>query len=286
MALESLKKRAEALRTNQPVGQEAEYEMERQNYPLADEVGLIHPLNKSSILLRDSGAIDLFMVPDMGMRMDPDVRSQTHFVPRMQYFGNEWSALIQELFAVEVKEDAYFKTRRMFAKFRETLKTKVRDLWEALVRDKIAIYGRYFWGILTKQFYVKAGKRIILEAPEIQIRTPISKIGVQGHYLDDKVLYTEEMYKDILKIEKHLESLQVWLQGHTHTGNLGAPTSQPLSSPPSAPDLNDYTDPVTKPWPDPGEPVPEEVQDDIGRFQNETWDYLTEGNWEGDDSGS
>ena len=247
MALESLKKRAEALRTNQPVGQEAEYEMERQNYPLADEVGLIHPLNKSSILLRDSGAIDLFMVPDMGMRMDPDVRSQTHFVPRMQYFGNEWSALIQELFAVEVKEDAYFKTRRMFAKFRETLKTKVRDLWEALVRDKIAIYGRYFWGILTKQFYVKAGKRIILEAPEIQIRTPISKIGVQGHYLDDKVLYTEEMYKDILKIEKHLESLQVWLQGHTHTGNLGAPTSQPLSSPLLHLILNDYTDPVTKP---------------------------------------
>lgn len=220
--LSELKERIRALTRPSSPAADMEAEARRQNYPRADEVGIVHPDNHSGILVRDTGTVDIFAVPHLGLRLDPNTQSLSIFSTKVQEIGDQWAGIFKETFALDAEGAAYVRTPEMHVTIAEKLQAKIKELLEVLVDSEISIEG---------------GDVITIKTSDLKLEVPVTAIGVQGHYLDKRVLYTQEMYDDLKKLSSYLDELVGWLRTHSHPANL-QPPRPPF--PPSPPELANY----------------------------------------------
>ena len=251
----------------------------RQRYPLPDEVGIIHPDNKSAILLRDTKTIDIFTPPNMGIRLDAETESIQTMAPNTQVYGDNWAGVFREHFALETEENIYQKSESWYLKVRDKLKIKVNSLM-AIMNLKDYVWSGAKWFLkLSRQMSIFVQGVFSVHTSDFRFNVPITKIGVQGHYLDQKVLYTEEIWKDILEIKSHLEGIKVAFDSHTHIAPIGGPTTTPSPFHPTVPELGDYDDPVTGPWPYEEDRMDDEVEKELEKFLDDSWEYMSETEW-------
>lgn len=211
--LSELKERIRALTTPISPAADMEADARRQNYPQADEVGIVHPLNHSGVLVRDTGTVDIFAVPHLGIRLDPTTQSLSSFSTKIQEIGDEWAGIFKETFSLDAEQATYIRTPEMVVTVGEELRAKIAEV------------------------SVEAGKTITVKTPDLKLEAPIEAISVEGHALDDRVLYTQEMYNDLKKLSAYLGELLLWLRTHTHPANFQPPAPP---APPSAPTFANY----------------------------------------------
>lgn len=275
--------RASSLLSQMERSSKYEQEMRRRMYPAANEVGLMHPDNHSALLLRDSGTIDLFTVPNIGLRIDPTTESAYLYAPKIQNKGQHWAGWFAESFAMESEEEAFFKTRRGFFKFNEFFKGKAKQLWQMMSPQAMVQCAQNLWIFVKTQVHMKADSMFVTETPDHRFETPVTQIGIQGHYLDPFVLFTQEMYDDLVLIKEHLMELEAWANTHNHrytwARNAGAgSTATPSESPEVPEELTIYSDPIVKGWSSPS-PMPSQSQSDQQSLDDDDWKSLQESSW-------
>lgn len=258
-------------------GLDFHYQYERERYPLGDEVGFVHPDLKASMLIRNTNTIDIFTSNQSGLRLDYETDSLQTAYSNTQHYGDNWAGIFREHFALETEGHIYSKGSSIFTKARDILKGKSKNLFSSMTLGDMVNAG--------KRFFLRAKTLVSIKvilfsvwASDFRFNVSVNNIGIRGHYLDDKVLYTQEMYEDILKIHRHFLSQTTLYNMHTHISTFG-PTSTPLPTFPTPPVLGVYTDPLVKPWPSSEPDLPNESKEDIENLEEEKWEFLSQSYW-------
>lgn len=270
----SIDAEVDMLSRREPTADNAEHEAEAQKYPLADEVGIIHPKNKSAIMIRDTGVIDLMGVPHVGIRIDPKNSAVSTKADHIQNSGECWELLLQDSFVMETEKTIRTKTVDYVSIVRGACRTKAQQLWQVLCKNNIVSYAGTMWSTIKRQLILRVQEFLYVETPEVRLDTEIEKIAIQGHSLDDKVLYTQEMYDDIQSVRQYLIQLKTWADSHVH-GTPAGPSTPAVAPSPMTPNLGVYASPKVRPWTGPPvSPIPRESQEDIDDLQRERWMHL------------
>lgn len=246
----------------------------RDRCPMPDESGLVHPKTLAGLYLRDSDTIDMFLTGDMGTRWDKQSQSKWDRMKNHNQQGQRWAGVFQESYALETNKSIYLKTKQAFWKVRDSFLQRIQSVFQVSAKEDVAFGGKRLWQRFKEQVVIIALNIFSVETNNLRLKTSHGNIGIQGHYFDKYVLYTEEMYQDILKIKNHLNGLKTVFDTHIHVETNVVP-----KAPQPDPTIGDYDDPLIKPWPGGEKPLPAALRKEMDAVDECSWDYLSESEW-------
>ena len=106
--------------------QQADREAVRDYVPRGPELGFVHPQTHASLLLRDTGDIDLFVAPHTGLRLHKETQTATLFAQAVQMRSEELRMLLDLKLAIEAAEAirAHTKAAQLVADNEVAVKTQ------------------------------------------------------------------------------------------------------------------------------------------------------------------
>lgn len=196
------------------------------------EVGFTHPLNSSTMKIRDNGVIESFASTNCGIRIDPNSHSLNLISSKELHNATNATFLVDRQLRFEVGRQLYLKTP---ATSINAEKQQIKSDSILIQTDRYALTGETVkltaddWNVVTKQANLSLGKAEI-EASSFDLKADITKMlseeiklsAHQTQFDSDTTIYNTSHYQlnaDNVDIVGHIEAdidhlIERWMKKH------------------------------------------------------------------------